>query len=89
MVLTDILQSNLSDHDLYQQAADLVNPYHFDEIVLIGEKISQFKHLFESYVRSFNSTEEFLEQFKHQNVDNEAILLKGARPFKLEKSRMN
>lgn len=85
LVLTDILQSNLSDNDLYQQAADLVNPYHFDEIVLIGEKISQFKHLFESYVRSFNSTEEFLEQFKHQNVDNEAILLKGARPFKLEK----
>ena len=85
LVLTDILQSNLSDEELYQQTADLVNPYHFDEIVLIGEKISQFKHLFQSYVRSYNSTEEFLEQFKHQNVDNEAILLKGSRPFKLEK----
>lgn len=85
LVLTDILQSNLSDEELYHQTADLVNPYHFDEIVLIGEKISQFKHLFQSYVRSYNSTEEFLEQFKHQNVDNEAILLKGSRPFKLEK----
>ncbi|WP_313384731.1 bifunctional UDP-N-acetylmuramoyl-tripeptide:D-alanyl-D-alanine ligase/alanine racemase [Chishuiella sp.] len=85
LVLTDILQSNLSDSELYNQTADLVNPYHFDEIVLIGEKISMFKNLFQSYVRSYNSTDEFLEQFKHQNVDNEAILLKGARPFKLEK----
>lgn len=85
LVLTDILQSNLSDEDLYQETANLVNAYHFDEIVLIGEKITLFKNLFQSYVRSYNSTEEFLEQFKHQNVDNEAILLKGARPFKLEK----
>ena len=85
LVLTDILQSNLSDLELYQQAADLVNLYHFDEIVLIGETITEYKNLFQSYVRSFSSTEEFLEQFKHQNVDNEAILLKGARPFKLEK----
>ena len=85
LVLTDILQSNLTDEELYQQTSDLVNSYHFNEIVLIGEKISQFKHLFQSYVRSFNSTEEFLQQFKHQNVDHEAILLKGSRPFKLEK----
>ena len=85
LVLTDILQSNLSDQELYQQAADLVNLYHFDEIVLIGETITEYKNLFQSYVRSFSSTEEFLKQFKHQNVDNEAILLKGARPFKLEK----
>lgn len=85
LVLTDILQSNLSNKELYQQTADLVNLYHFDEIVLIGDTITEFKNLFQSYVRSFSSTEEFLEQFKHQNVDNEAILLKGARPFKLEK----
>ena len=85
LVLTDILQSNLTDEELYQQTSDLVNSYHFDEIVLIGEKISQFKHLFQSYVRSFNSTEEFLQQFKHQNVDHEAILLKGSRSFKLDK----
>ena len=85
LVLTDILQSNLSDQELYQQTADLVNPYHFTEIVLIGDKISNYKDLFQSYVRSYKSTDEFLEQFKTQNVYDEAILLKGARPFQLEK----
>ena len=85
LVLTDILQSQLSDEELYQQTADLVNPYHFTEIVLIGNKISEYKDLFSSYVRSYKSTDEFLEQFKTQNVYDEAILLKGARPFQLEK----
>jgi len=85
LVLTDILQSNLSDEELYQQTADLVNPYQFTEIVLIGKKISQFKELFTSYVRSYKSTDEFLTHFKTQNVYDEAILLKGARPFQLEK----
>ena len=85
LVLSDILQSNLLDQELYQQTADLVNPYHFTEIVLIGEKISNYKDLFQSYVRSFKSTNEFLEQFKTQNVHDEVILLKGARPFQLEK----
>ncbi len=85
LVLTDILQSNLSDDQLYQQAADLVNPYQFTEIVLIGENISKYKFLFHSYVRSYKTTDEFLTHFKTQNVYDEAILLKGARPFKLEK----
>lgn len=85
LVLTDILQSNLSDQELYHSTADLVNPYQFTEIVLIGEKISKFKALFHSYVRSYKTTDEFLEQFKTQNVYDEAILLKGARPFQLEK----
>ena len=85
LVLTDILQSNLSDEELYIQTAHLVNPYQFTEVVLIGDKISKFKELFSSYVRSYKSTDEFLEQFKTQNVFDEAILLKGARPFHLEK----
>lgn len=85
LVLTDILQSNLTNEELYQKTADLVNPYQFTEIVLIGDEISNYKELFQSYVRSFKTTEEFLEQFKIQNVYDEAILLKGARPFQLEK----
>lgn len=85
LVLTDILQSKLEKDELYQKVADLVNPYQFTEIVLIGEQISKYKELFESYVRSYETTDDFLEQFKTQNVYDEAILLKGARPFQLEK----
>ena len=68
LVLTDILQSNLTDNELYQKVADLVNPYQFTEIVLIGENISKYKDLFQSYVRSYKTTDDFLNHFKTQNV---------------------
>lgn len=85
LVLTDILQSKLAEKDLYQKTAELVNPYHFTEIVLIGEKISTYKNLFDSYVRAFSSTDDFLRHIQHENVHNEVILLKGSRIFQLEK----
>lgn len=85
LVLTDILQSKLNDDQLYQKVAKLVNSYQFTEVVLIGEQISKHQELFQSYVRSYKTTDEFLDQFKTQNVYDEAILLKGARPFQLEK----
>ncbi|ADX67710.1 bifunctional UDP-N-acetylmuramoyl-tripeptide:D-alanyl-D-alanine ligase/alanine racemase [Weeksella virosa] len=85
LVLTDILQSKLADKELYQKTAELVNPYHFTEIVLIGEKISAYKKLFKSYVRAFSSTDDFLRHIQHENIHNEVILLKGSRIFQLEK----
>ena len=68
LVLTDILQSKLADKELYQKTAELVNPYHFTEIVLIGEKISAYKKLFKSYVRAFSSTDDFLRHIQHENI---------------------
>lgn len=85
LVLTDILQSQLNKEELYGLTSELVNSYQFTEIILIGENISNFKNLFTSYVRAYHSTEEFLEHLKHENVNNEVILLKGSRIFQLEK----
>lgn len=85
LILTDILQSNLPDDILYKEVAHLVNPYHFTELVLIGEKISNYIHLFHSNVRAFKTTNDYLIQLSSQQIHDEAILLKGARPFQLEK----
>lgn len=85
LVLTDILQSNSSKDDLYHKVADLVNSYKIDDLILIGEFIPKYKNLFKTEARTFSTTEEFLQTLIIQNVQNEAILLKGARPFKLEK----
>lgn len=85
LILTDILQSNLKDDLLYEEVARLVNPYHFTEVVLIGEKIATYKHLFETNVRAFKTTDDYLAQFNTRQIHDEAILLKGARPFQLEK----
>lgn len=85
LVLTDVLQSNLNKDILYQKVANLVNAYEIDDLVLIGEFIPTYKHLFQTNARTFGTTDEFLKTLSVQNVHNEAILLKGARPFQLEK----
>lgn len=85
LVLTDVLQSSLDKDELYQKVADLVNSHQIDDLVLIGEFIPKYKNLFQTAARTFENTDEFLKEISIQNVHNEAILLKGARPFQLEK----
>ena len=83
--MTDVLQSSLDKEELYQKVADLVNSHQIDDLVLIGEFIPKYKNLFQTPARTFENTDEFLKELSVQNVHNEAILLKGARPFQLEK----
>lgn len=84
-VLTDVLQSSLNKDELYKKVAALVNSYKIDDLVLIGEVLPNYKNLFTTPARVFTTTDEFLKTLSIQNVHNEAILLKGARPFQLEK----
>lgn len=85
LVLTDVLQSNLNKDELYKKVAELVNSYQIDDLVLIGEFIPKYKKWFKTEARTYESTDHFLKTLSVQNVENEAILLKGARPFQLEK----
>lgn len=85
LVLTDVLQSKLNKDELYQKVANLVNSHQIDDLVLIGEFIPKYKNLFQTTARTFENTDEFLKELSVKNVHNEAILLKGARPFQLEK----
>lgn len=85
LILTDVLQSSLNKDELYKKVAELVNHHKIDDLVLIGEFIPKYKNLFQTEARVFASTDDFLKTLSVQNVHNEAILLKGARLFELEK----
>lgn len=85
LILTDVLQSNLDKDLLYKEVADLVNSYPIDDLILIGEFLPKYKDLFKSKPRVYRTTDEFLKTLNLLNVNNEAILIKGARPFELEK----
>lgn len=85
LILTDVLQSNLNKDELYKKVSELVNSYKLDDLVLIGEFVPKYKKLFKTKARTFVTTDDFLKTLSVQNVHDEAILLKGARPFQLEK----
>ena len=85
LILTDILDSKESLEDLYNEVSDLVNQQNFDKIFLIGQEVSRFHQLFISETYTFDNTNQFIESKIINEIENQVILLKGARKFEIEK----
>ena len=85
LILTDILDSNENSEELYTEVSELVNEQKFDKVFLIGEEISSFYKLFNSETFTFNNTNQFIESKVINDLENQVILLKGARKFEIEK----
>ena len=86
LVLSDILQSGISSAELYEKVASLVNERQIDRFIGIGPEISSQSKLFLSIPAQFyKNTESFIEGFDFSTFRQEAILLKGARPFGFER----
>lgn len=85
LVLTDIVGVNANSKELYEEVSDLVNEQHFDSVFLIGDEISRFSELFKSKTYTFIDTKELIESKYLSEIENQIILLKGARKFEIEK----
>ncbi|MCW3167806.1 bifunctional UDP-N-acetylmuramoyl-tripeptide:D-alanyl-D-alanine ligase/alanine racemase [Chryseobacterium sp. 09-1422] len=85
LVLTDIIGVNTNSKELYEEVSELVNEQHFDNVFLIGEEITKFKDLFKSKTFTFIDTQELIDNKYLIEIENQIILLKGARKFEIEK----
>jgi alanine racemase len=85
LVLTDIIGVNANSQELYEEVSELVNEQNFDNLFLIGEEITQFKGLFKSKTYTFIDTQELIDNKYLTEIENQIILLKGARKFEIEK----
>ena len=85
LVLTDIIGVNANSQELYEEVSELVNDQNFDNVFLIGEEITQFKDLFKSKTFTFVDTQELIDNKHLTEIENQIILLKGARKFEIEK----
>ncbi|MDO5654963.1 MAG: bifunctional UDP-N-acetylmuramoyl-tripeptide:D-alanyl-D-alanine ligase/alanine racemase [Flavobacteriaceae bacterium] len=85
LVITDVLQNRLHGEQLYTEVANWVNAYDIQKVYLIGEEIVNYKNKFKNFNASFPATQDFLERFSASDFVGEALLLKGARKFELEK----
>lgn len=84
LVLTDFVEGKDQD-SLYHQVAELTNQQKFNKIFLIGEEIIRYQNLFKSEVLLFNSVDELIDSHLLNNIQNEIILLKGARKFGIDR----
>lgn len=85
LVLTDIVGVNSNAKELYEEVSELVNEQNFDSVFLIGDEISKFSELFKTKTYTFIDTKELIESKHLTEIENQIILLKGARKFEIEK----
>ncbi len=85
LVLTDIVGVNSNAKELYEEVSELVNEQHFDSVFLIGDEISNFCELFKAKTYTFIDTKELIESKYLTEIENQIILLKGARKFEIER----
>ena len=85
IILSDILQSGFQPQVLYQKVAKLVHAKKLDKIIGIGEDIARYQQVFTDIKHHFfNSTADFLKSPQLDDLQQEAILLKGSRQFEFE-----
>lgn len=85
LVLTDIFGVNSNSKELYEEVSELVNEQKFDSFFLIGDEISKFSDLFKAKTHTFINTQELIDSKHLTEIENQIILLKGARKFEIEK----
>ncbi|WP_213277541.1 bifunctional UDP-N-acetylmuramoyl-tripeptide:D-alanyl-D-alanine ligase/alanine racemase [Chryseobacterium indologenes] len=85
LVLTDIVGVSTNTKELYEEVSDLVNEQHFDSVFLIGDEISNYSELFKAKTYTFIDTKELIESKHLTEIENQIILLKGARKFEIER----
>ncbi len=84
LILSDILQSGLPDLDLLKNIRDAVASSGVTKMIGIGPMLYAHKNFFPR-ATFYQRTEDFLHDFHANDFSDEVILVKGARPFALEK----
>lgn len=85
IILSDFSETGKAEEDLYHEVAKLLRQSDIKKIYGIGKSISQFQHLFDVPVAVFDSTIDFLSQFRASWFKDEVILVKGSRQYGFEK----
>lgn len=84
LILSDILQSGMSDSALADRIGELITAAGIQRIIAIGPGLAANQAKFPDG-KFFRSAESFLAELPTLNFADEAILVKGARPFRFER----
>ena len=86
IILSDFLQTGLPERKLYNEIAALLHTHHINKVIGVGKNIAAYLKPDDGVACQFyNSTEDFLQQFRSSQFKEETILVKGARIFEFEK----
>ncbi len=84
IVLSDFTEIAEAEADFYQKVGQQISALQLDKFIGIGEKLKKYKSYFPSNSVFFSSSEIFIKDFDFNEFNQETILVKGSRKFKLE-----
>ena len=84
VILSDILQSGLSDDELYSKVASMLEHKNVDFLIGIGNAISRQGSKFKFKSTFYPTVKDFINDYPINDFHNQTILLKGARQFEFE-----
>ena len=84
-IVSDILQSGMSDDELYSRVAQLVKSARVTKFIGVGERITAYADKFEKESEFYPSTEALMRGLKQEDIENRTILLKGNRRHHFER----
>lgn len=84
LILSDF-PTQIDSEKMYKDVVSLCNQYHPNKVILIGTEIRKHAEVFTGFSTSYASTEDAIHDLNRDSFSNEAILIKGARSFELEK----
>ena len=85
VILSDILESNQSAAQLYKDVNTVLLKNKVSQLIGIGKELSNAQSLFKMPSTFYPDTASFLKQHPVYELNNECVLLKGARVFEFEK----
>lgn len=85
VILSDILQSGKSGEQLYTEVSKLLFQKNISRFIGIGKDLIKHSKVFAPKSRFYQTTADFLKEFRKENFSNESILLKGSRAFEFER----
>ncbi len=83
LIISDLLSSGIREN--YDELSKLIENSQIDRVIGVGNQIQSGCKTLEINKTFFNSTDELLAELDNIEFQNEAILIKGARPFEFEK----
>lgn len=84
LIVSDLLQQRASEK-VYQEVAHLIHQHGIDLIFAVGKEVKRLKSLLKVEVSLFSTTEILLDFLQDFLVENDLILITGARMFGFER----
>lgn len=85
LILSDILQSGETSRSLYAKVAEMAEKRGIEKVIGVGEAISSCSQYFKMDANFFKTTEELIASEVFATLNNEFILIKGARRYHFDR----